>query len=259
MTSVLTKGTSCLYRTRQGDEVTVTVVKVHYDDARPYYTIDLDGTERATVRDRLRLVGEAAGGGGGGGVRLEPEDMEVDEPGGNPLDVVRDPSARSSAALLRLAEASPDAAALFKAIDTDGDGAITTRDLARYFQGADNANDLVAKLFRALDVDDDGLIDTAEFAAAHKWARETQRGLRIFFDAGPADALFTAIDKDQDAAITRRELQRYLAKLGTPEEVCAAEASRLFKAIDRDDDGLIDRKEFKAAHRRIACLPHSMA
>ena len=74
-----------------------------------------------------------------------------------------------------------------------------------------------------------------------------------------ADALFTAIDKDQDAAITRRELQRYLAKLGTPEEVCAAEASRLFKAIDRDDDGLIDRKEFKAAHRRIACLPHSMA
>ena len=64
--------------------------------------------------------------------------------------------------------------------------------------------------------------------------------MRHFFDAGSADALFTAIDKDQasrtttthrlfthtcvhifssqDGAITRRELQGYLATLGVPEE-----------------------------------------
>ena len=191
MASVIAAGKECLYRTRQGADVRVTVAKIHYDDDPPYYTIRLDGNERATVRDRLRPIPA------GGGVRLEPEDMEVDS-----LDPVRDPSARSTAALIKLAEASPDAAALFKAIDTDQDGAITTRDLARYFSSEVNVNDLVARLVRALDVDDDGLIDSSEFRAAHQWARETQHTMRHFFDAGSADALFTAIDKDQASCTT---------------------------------------------------------
>lgn len=52
---VLEKGTAMLYQDKQSGEVLeVTVVRVHYDDRIPYYTIRLaSGQERETVRERL--------------------------------------------------------------------------------------------------------------------------------------------------------------------------------------------------------------
>ena len=37
-------------------QVGATVVKVHYEDSPPYYTISIDGTERSTVRERLTPI-----------------------------------------------------------------------------------------------------------------------------------------------------------------------------------------------------------
>ena len=56
---MLEKGARCWYTDQREDppqQKIVTVAKVHYDDVPPYYTIVVDGKERATVRDRLALA-----------------------------------------------------------------------------------------------------------------------------------------------------------------------------------------------------------
>ena len=48
------------YRERDGRLVIATVVKVHYDEAPPYYTVSIEGTERSTLRDKLFISQENA-------------------------------------------------------------------------------------------------------------------------------------------------------------------------------------------------------
>lgn len=57
---VLEKGTKCFYAAADGTRPMATVLKVHYDDLPPYYTIAIDGNERATVRTKLTPVDEAS-------------------------------------------------------------------------------------------------------------------------------------------------------------------------------------------------------
>lgn len=225
---VLEVGTVVWYSTRTDRWTQVRVNKVHYDDVPPYYTISAVAEggiiDRQTVRNKL--VADA-----------------------NPPPVNRQYSAKSAAAVLKLAERSADAAALFKAIDRDQDGAITTRELAEFFEARDDV--FAKRLFAAIDIDDDGLIDADEFGVAHRWAKETRDGMRRFFTAGSPDALFHRIDTDGDGAITRRELEAYLRDaVGGPDP--AGDALRLMAAMDRDDDKLIDLAEFCAAHRKMA-------
>jgi Ca2+-binding EF-hand superfamily protein len=232
MSDTLTVGSEVWYTTRKDHWVRVRVEKVHYDDMPPYYTIsgvtaDANIRNRQTTRQKLQT-------------------------GEQPPPVLRQYSAKSSAAVLKLAERSSDAAALFNAIDRDHDGEITTRELAEFFESRDD--EFAKRLFKAIDVDDDGVIDVGEFSVAFRWAKETQEGMRRFFTAGSPDALFSQIDADSDGAITRRDLQAYLRdKLGGPDS--AGDAARLLNAMDRDADGLIDRAEFCAAHRKAAGLP----
>ena len=50
----LAKGCECQYVERSGTTLPATVLKVHYDDQVPYYTIQLaDGSIRETERERL--------------------------------------------------------------------------------------------------------------------------------------------------------------------------------------------------------------
>ena len=255
---VLGVGAACFYRRRDGLEVTAIIVKVHYDEPPPYYTIAIDGVERSTVRSKLFPVAD--------GVHPpEPEPEPKPEPEAEPAAgataaaapppaVFRQPSAKSTAALLKLAEASPDAHELFRRIDSAGEGFISVAKLARYFETTDATNAFAKRLCKALDADDDGVVDFEEFRAAHAWAVATMRGMQAFFEAeaGP-EALFDAIDADGDAAITRRELENYLRerfRVLDPQ----AEAGRVFAAIDRDDDGLIDKQEFCRAHGRAAAF-----
>jgi len=57
---VLEKGQECFYQNKNsGEALVVTILKVHFDDAQPYYTIGMpDGGERATVRERLSAINE---------------------------------------------------------------------------------------------------------------------------------------------------------------------------------------------------------
>ena len=55
-------GTRCHYRTQSGERLLVTVLKVHFDDpTAEYYTIDVEGSERSTTRERLEPVAEMPG------------------------------------------------------------------------------------------------------------------------------------------------------------------------------------------------------
>ena len=49
----LAKGTKCFYLTRDGNNAIVTVLKVHYEESPPFYTIVADGVERQTEGGRL--------------------------------------------------------------------------------------------------------------------------------------------------------------------------------------------------------------
>ena len=52
MRSVLPMGARCWY-TRGGGKTLATVLKVHHDDEPPYYTVEMEGAERSTVRSYL--------------------------------------------------------------------------------------------------------------------------------------------------------------------------------------------------------------
>lgn len=228
MSGVIAVGTQCFYRKRDGTVTTVEALKVHYDELPPYYTIRIDETERQTVREKLRPCSEGPW---------------------PTVRVTRQLSAKSVAALDKLAKRSPNAHALFRQIDSDGDGAITSRELCEFFVSTDDG--FAKRLFRAIDANDDGLIDIDEFRVAHKWATETREGVKTFFSAGAPDELFARVDRDGDGAITKRELTQYLRDtLHCPDP--DGDADRLFRAIDRDDDKLIDVKEFRRAHRGVA-------
>ena len=250
MVSPPQKGDECYYLTRGGEWVAATVLKVHYDDeVEIYFTISVDGAERQTVASKLRKVidGEPP-------PPPPPPAADPPPPAAGPLPPSREYSAASTAALLKLAAHSADAAALFKKIDADGDGAITARELAAYFVSVDD--EFAKRLFKAMDIDRDGLLDIDEFRVAHRWATETRAGMRMFFDAGPCDELFSRIDSDGDGAITRRDIETFLREtLHVPDP--ATDASRLFSAIDRDEDGLIDPAEFREAHRKARANPAS--
>ena len=242
--SVLNVGTQCFYRKRDGTVATVVVLKVHHDEQPPYYTIGIDATEREkqTEREKLRPCSQGPW----------PEAQVTPE-------VTRQLSVKSVAALDKLARCSPDAHALFRQIDKNGDGAITVRELCEFFVSTDDA--FARRLFKAIDIDDDGLIDIDEFRLAHKTATETRESVKTFFsperralEPQEIDALFAKIDLDRDGCITKRELTHYLRDtLRCPDPEGHAERLRSF--IDRDDDKLIDKKEFLSAYRGLDIAP----
>lgn len=179
----LSKGTKCHYLTRQGEWVTVTVKAVHVEESPPFYTIDMgaDRDERQTVREKLFPLAEYPNGPPSRPETTAPAEAAAAAASQRqaPLPPSRDFSVRTTAALRILAERSPDAHALFKRIDRDGNGFITVKNLMAFFESADDR--FAKRLLKAIDVDDDGLIDVHEFRAAHAWAVETKAAQRLFF------------------------------------------------------------------------------
>jgi len=203
--SVLDVGTQCFYRKRDGTVATVVVLKVHHDEQPPYYTIGIDATrhrategEKQTEREKLRPCSQGPW----------PEEQVTPE-------VTRQLSVKSVAALDKLARCSPDAHALFRQIDKNGDGAITVRELCEFFVSTDDA--FARRLFKAIDTDDDGLIDIDEFRLAHKTATE-RRGVVL----NKAAAERAAAEKK---SIEKAAAEKEAAKRAAAEKVAAEKAA----------------------------------
>ena len=76
----LRAGAVCYYREPNGELSTVRVVKVHYDEPPPYYTIAFEGgVERSTVLDKLSRMHGAHGEEEGGGEGYGDEGDEGDD------------------------------------------------------------------------------------------------------------------------------------------------------------------------------------
>jgi len=208
---VLQPGCECWYRLRSGERQLATVLKVHYDDVPPYYTIRVAGHERETVRERLEQEGS--------GSAAAPEQAAPD--GG------------ASSLSQRL---SSEANALFARLDLDGDGAITTRELAAHLQSPD-APAFARSFRRVIDLDDDGVIDLQEFRIAYRCARS------LLTTGSSADQIFDTLDRNGDGVISRQEL---LARLGP-----GPSTDRLFDSFDQNADGAIDIHEFRKAHAAL--------
>ena len=57
--AVLKLQSKAWYKNADGTQAVCTILKVHYDDIPPYYTIVIDGHERSTVRTKLEPLSKA--------------------------------------------------------------------------------------------------------------------------------------------------------------------------------------------------------
>nr|XP_022332304.1 neo-calmodulin-like [Crassostrea virginica] len=126
----------------------------------------------------------------------------------------------------------------FNLFDKDGDGTISTSELAMVMRSlGQNPSDMeLEMMLRGVDEDGNGSIDFEEFVLmmAKKLERSnTEDEIR---------EAFKLFDTDNNGFITVAELRNILTDTG--EKIRPEEADELIKAIDKDGDGKIDYEEF---------------
>jgi Ca2+-binding EF-hand superfamily protein len=134
--------------------------------------------------------------------------------------------------------AEPDLAAIFKALDRNGDGRLS---VAEFRRAADTvgypgpgSNQLSYKLtagFSEIDINSDASISRAEFTAFNR-ALETKR--------------FLAFDADSNGSVTLAELQKRDAQSGHSnfDIHIIGSTEDFFRGFDANHDGAITEKEF---------------
>ncbi|RWW77880.1 hypothetical protein BHE74_00013921 [Ensete ventricosum] len=127
---------------------------------------------------------------------------------------------------------------VFARFDVDGDGRISTADLAGFIRalGSDASPDEIRDMIAEMDADRDGFVDLQEFAAlCHGGGGSvTEKELK--------DA-FSVYDLNNDGRITVKELHQVLNGLG--EKCSMKECMQMIGAVDSDGDGCVSFEEFK--------------
>lgn len=108
----------------------------------------------------------------------------------------------------------PRSQQMFKALDTDGDGAVSQQEFLAGHQNRPG-------MFAMLDADEDGAISQEEFVNR----REARRQAR-----------FKALDTDSDGRLTQQEYEEHLAQV--------------FESMDDDDDGKLTPEELRPQRGR---------
>ncbi|XP_022772901.1 probable calcium-binding protein CML25 [Durio zibethinus] len=132
---------------------------------------------------------------------------------------------------------------VFKLIDTNGDGKISSLELREVLLSLGQKRSAAKKeadgMVRELDRNGDGYIDFEEFMDA--------LGVNTVQFRDNEDELmdaFAIFDSDKNGFISAKELQKILAGLG--HEKCSLnECFLMIKGVDKDGDGLINFEEFK--------------
>jgi len=152
-----------------------------------------------------------------------------------------------------------DADAVFAVIDVNGDGTIDRAELMAHLTKAGYTEDAVNMLFDKLDADKSEAIDRNELRAGFlKYTPlRTAPGLgaynkqfveEIHVDA---DALFSALDKNDDGAISKDELREHLK---TFSNYSFKAISNIFSMLDVNKDGEIERAELRDAFVKCSAL-----
>ncbi|KAK8899834.1 hypothetical protein M9Y10_002156 [Tritrichomonas musculus] len=128
----------------------------------------------------------------------------------------------------------------FDIIDRNGDGAITTDDLAAVMRAigqSPTANELT-DMIREVDADGNDTIDFTEFLAL------MSRQMRQSDIDDELREAFRVFDRDNDGYILPQDLRTLLISLGLDSSVEVIR--RMINEADRNRDGKIDFNEFRA-------------
>lgn len=134
---------------------------------------------------------------------------------------------------------------VFKVIDANGDGKISSCELSEVLlclgHEKSKATREAERIVRVMDCDGDGFIDLNEFIDAvnddGKFSSESKED--YLMDA------FLIFDTDKNGLISARELQKVLSSLG--DNKCSLkECRRMIKGVDKDGDGFVDFEEFRS-------------
>ncbi|KAL2536488.1 putative calcium-binding protein CML25 [Forsythia ovata] len=129
---------------------------------------------------------------------------------------------------------------VFKFIDTNGDGKISSFELEDVLLnlGHDEkiANKEAEGMVREMDSNGDGLVDLQEFLNA----------MELDNDAIGIDIVgaFSVFDADKNGLISAKDLQRVLKCLGCG-KCSLRECHLMIKGVDKDGDGFVNFEEFK--------------
>lgn len=132
---------------------------------------------------------------------------------------------------------------VFKLIDTNGDGKISTTELSELlsclgynkYTAAEEAECMV----RVLDFNGDGFVDMDEFMVVMNGNGNMEQDDEYLMGA------FLVFDTDKNGLISARELRRVLLNLGC-ENCSLRECKRMIKGVDKNGDGFVDFEEFRS-------------
>ncbi|CAE7484110.1 CPK2 [Symbiodinium natans] len=128
---------------------------------------------------------------------------------------------------------------IFKALDVNGDGFLTTTELKDGITRAKARSptiDLQA-IMEGVDADGSGLIDYTEFLAA-------TLDKKVYLQRDVCFAAFSVFDRDGDGCITLDELKQILENGSVEEVIDTWTSEELLQDVDRNGDGSIDFEEF---------------
>ena len=171
-------------------------------------------------------------------------------------------------------QTTSDLAALFAAVDADGDGQITQEEALQYLRTKDSTLDAtyISMIWETLDTDGNGTLDTSEFPGFIKAVDRAAAKVRadgVACAPGPltennqpmhetsAQALFDRVDKDDSGLISFDEFitwwsQKKLATGGRLDKHLAAEVQQEWDKLDADGSGDLDRNEFDSLMAKLA-------
>lgn len=128
--------------------------------------------------------------------------------------------------------------ALISALDTDGDGAISSDELSTGLTSAGSSADS-NQIFSALDKNKDGTVSQDELTASLTPPPPPQQA--------SSDALFSQLDADGDGSISATELSSALQTSDNTSTTSTDTSAALLKVLDSDSSGGVSSDELKAA------------
>ncbi|XP_008787648.1 probable calcium-binding protein CML10 [Phoenix dactylifera] len=128
---------------------------------------------------------------------------------------------------------------VFKKFDSNGDGRISSPELAAIFQslGHPASDEELERMMGEADTDGDGFISYDEFVDLNVRTVDDSTALEDLRHA------FSVFDLDRNGAISADELASVLRSIG--EGASVAQCKRMIDGVDRDGDGVISFEEFK--------------
>jgi len=130
--------------------------------------------------------------------------------------------------------------ALISALDTDGDGAISSDELSTGLTSAGSSADS-NQIFSALDKNKDGTVSQDELSASLTTPPPPPS------QQASSDALFSQLDADGDGNISATELSSALQTSDNTSTTSTDTSAALLKVLDSDSSGGVSSDELKAA------------